>query len=294
MVFKKGSQGDGVKQIQIALGLYPDGVFGPQTENAVMVFQAKNGLFSDGIVGKKTLEMLNCNFDTDLTSVRNFGMALDIDEYYLPKGEYLNGDYKNDYIVLHHTAGGANPRAVVDCWGKDSLGKVATEFIVGGQNCNTGNTRYDGQIVRAIPEGCQGYHLGASGSSYMNTHSVGIEMCNFGYVDNGKTYTGATVNPEQIVSLNVPFRGYLHWHKYSDEQLKVVRDLLLYIADRDNIDLHDGLYKWIKSEGAIKAFDYHVDAYKGNVKGLLTHTNIRKDKFDCSPQPNLVDMIMSL
>ena len=294
MVFKKGSQGDGVKQIQIALGLYPDGVFGPQTENAVMVFQAKNGLFSDGIVGKKTLEMLNCNFDTDLTSVRNFGMALDIDEYYLPKGEYLNGDYKNDYIVLHHTAGGANPRAVVDCWGKDSLGKVATEFIVGGQNCNTGNTRYDGQIVRAFPEGCQGYHLGASGSSYMNTHSVGIEMCNFGYVDNGKTYTGATVNPEQIVSLNVPFRGYLHWHKYSDEQLKVVRDLLLYIADRDNIDLHEGLYKWIKSEGAIKAFDYHVDAYKGNVKGLLTHTNIRKDKFDCSPQPNLVDMIMSL
>lgn len=294
MVFKKGSQGDGVKQIQIALGLYPDGVFGPQTENAVMVFQAKNGLFSDGVVGKKTLEILNCNFDTDLTSVRNFGMALDIDEYYLPKGEYLNGDYKNDYIVLHHTAGGANPRAVVDCWGKDSLGKVATEFIVGGQNCNTGNTRYDGQIVRAFPEGCQGYHLGASGSSYMNTHSVGIEMCNFGYVDNGKTYTGATVNPEQIVSLNVPFRGYLHWHKYSDEQLKVVRDLLLYIADRDNIDLHEGLYKWIKSEGAIKAFDYHVDAYKGNVKGLLTHTNIRKDKFDCSPQPNLVDMIMSL
>ena len=294
MVFKKGSQGDGVKQIQIALGLYPDGVFGPQTENAVMVFQAKNGLFSDGIVGKKTLEMLNCNFDTDLTSVRNFGMALDIDEYYLPKGEYLNGDYKNDYIVLHHTAGGANPRAVVDCWGKDSLGKVATEFIVGGQNCNTGNTRYDGQIVRAFPEGCQGYHLGASGSSYMNTHSVGIEMCNFGYVDNGKTYTGATVNPEQIVSLNVPFRGYLHWHKYSDEQLKVVRDLLLYIADRDNIDLHEGLYKWIKSEGAIKAFDYHVDAYKGNVKGLLTHTNIRKDKYDCSPQPNLVDMILSL
>ena len=294
MVFKRGSQGDGVKQIQIALGLYPDGVFGPQTENAVMVFQAKNGLFSDGVVGKKTLEMLNCNFDTDLTSVRNFGMTLDIDEYYLPKGEYLNGDYKNDYIVLHHTAGGANPRAVVDCWGKDSLGKVATEFIVGGQNCNTGNTRYDGQIVRAFPEGCQGYHLGSSGSSYMNTHSVGIEMCNFGYVDNGKTYTGATVNPEQIVSLNAPFRGYLHWHKYSDEQIKTVRDLLLYIADRDNIDLHEGLYKWIKSEGAIKAFDYHVDAYKGNVKGLLTHTNIRKDKFDCSPQPNLVDMIMSL
>ena len=86
-------------------------------------------------------------------------------------------------------AGGANPRSVVDYWEK-ILGKVATEFVVGGQNC-TGNTKYDGQIVEHFPEGCQGYHIGSSGSSYMNTHSVGIEICNFGYVKNGKTYTGA-------------------------------------------------------------------------------------------------------
>ena len=294
MVFKKGSRGDEVKQIQLALGLKADGIFGTQTENAVKKFQKENGLYADGIVGKKTLNALNINFDTDLSIIKPFKIELDIDEYYLPKGEYLNGNYKNDYIILHHTAGGANPKSVVDYWGRDSLGKVATEFVVGGQNCNTGNTKYDGQIVRSFPEGCQGYHIGTSGSSYMNTHSVGIEMCNFGYVDNGKTYTGATVNKDQIVSLSSPFRGYLNWHKYSDEQIKAVRNLLLYIANRDNIDLHEGLYKWIKSEGAIKAFDYHIDAYKGNVKGLLTHTNIRKDKFDCSPQPNLVDMIMTL
>ena len=294
MVFKKGSTGEHVKQIQNALGIKVDGIFGPQTENAVMLFQAKNGLFVDGIVGKKTLKVLNLNFDTDLSIIKPPSIELDIDEYYLPNGEFLIGDYKNDYIILHHTAGGANPRLVVDYWGKDSLGRVASEFIVGGQNCNTGDAKYDGQIVRAFPEGCQAYHIGTSGSSHMNIHAVGIEMCNFGYVDNGKTYTGVSVLPEQIISLSEPYKGYLHWHKYSDEQIKVVRELLLYIANRDNIDLHEGLYKWIKIEGAIKAFDYHEDAYKGNVKGLLTHTNIRKDKFDCSPQPNLVDMIMSL
>jgi hypothetical protein len=294
MEFKKGSRGDEVKQIQSALGLNADGIFGTQTENAVKKFQKENGLYVDGIVGKKTLNALNINFDTDLSIINSFKIELDIDEYHLPKGEYLNGNYKNDYIILHHTAGGANPRSVVDYWGRDSLGKVATEFVVGGQNCNTGSTKYDGQIVRSFPEGCQGYHIGTSGSSYMNTHSVGIEMCNFGYVNKGKTYTGTTVCSDQIVSLSYPFKGYLNWHKYSDEQIKAVRNLLLYIANRDNIDLHEGLYKWIKKEGVIKAFDYHIDAYKGNVKGLLTHTNIRKDKFDCSPQPNLVDMIMSL
>ena len=293
MVYKKGSRGDEVKQIQLALGLKADGIFGVQTENAVKKFQKDNGLYADGIVGKKTLNALNINFDTDLSIIiKPFDFY--IDEYHLPEGEYLNGNYKNDYIILHHTAGGANPKSVVDYWCKDSLGRVATEFVVGGQNCNTGNTKYDGQIVRSFPEGCQGYHIGTSGSSYMNTHSVGIEICNFGYINKGKTYTGANVNPNQIVSLSEPFKGFSLWHRYSDEQIRAVKELLLYISNRDNIDLHEGLYKWIKTEGAIKAFDFHIDAYNGNVKGLLTHTNIRKDKFDCSPQPNLVDMIMSL
>ena len=292
MVFKKGSRGDEVKQIQIALGINADGIFGYQTESAVVKFQKENGLYADGIVGKKTLNALNINFDTDLTIIKPFD--LDIDEYYLPKGEYIDGNYKNDYIILHHTAGGANPRAVIDYWGKDSLGRVATEFVIGGQNCRTGNAKYDGQIVRAFPEGCQAYHIGASGSSYMNTHSVGIEMCNFGYVRNGKTYTGTSVDPTQTISLGAMFKGYSRWHKYSDAQIQAVRDLLLYVANRDNIDLHEGLYKWIKAEGPIKAFDFHTDAYNGKVKGLLTHTSIRKDKCDCCPQPNLIDMILSL
>jgi flagellar assembly factor FliW len=294
MVFKKGSRGDKVKQIQIALGLEADGIFGIKTESAVIEFQKENGLYPDGIVGEKTMDVLNVNFDTDLFIINPFDLNFNIDEYYLPKWEYLDGNYKNDYIVLHHTAGGANPRSVVDCWSKDSIGKVATEFVVGGQNCKNGSAKYDGQIVRTFPEGCQGYHIGKSGSTYMNTHSVGIEICNFGYIKDGKTYTGTVADSNQIITLESPFKGFLNWHKYSDEQINAVRDLLLYISNRDNIDLHEGLYRWINEEGVMKAFDFHMDAYEGNVKGLLTHTNIRKDKFDCSPQPNLVDMIMTL
>ena len=292
MVFKRGSIGNEVRQIQSALGIKVDGIFGSKTEEAVIKFQKENGLYPDGKVGKKTLKALNINFDSDLSIINPFD--IDICEYHLPKGEYLKGSYKNDYIILHHTAGGANPKSVVDYWAKDSLGRVATEFVIGGQDCKTNNTKYDGQIVRAFPEGCQAYHIGISGSTYMNKHSVGIEICNFGYLENCKTYTGSIANPEQIVSLNEPFKGYLNWHKYSDEQIKSVRYLLSYIANRDNIDLHEGLYKWIKEEGAIKAFDFHTDAYNGKIKGLLTHANIRKDKYDCCPQPNLVDMILSL
>ena len=293
-VYKRGSIGEQVKQIQKALGIKADGIFGKETEDAVKKFQGENYLTADGKVGPKTMKILMEKMDTDLSVIIKPKESLDIKDYYLPKREYINGKYNNDYIVLHHTAGYDNPKAVVDCWAKDSLGRVATEFVIGGQRCTDGRSIYDGQIVRTYPEGNQGYHIGTSGSSYMNIHSVGIELCNMGWVKNGKTYTGSLVRPDQIVSLKEPFRGYINWHKYTTKQIEVLRDLLLYVANRDNIDLHTGIYKWIKTEGAMKAFDFHQDAYSGKVKGLITHANIRKSKSDVSPQPELIDMILTL
>ena len=293
-VYKRGSIGEQVKQIQKALGLKADGVFGRATEDAVKNFQRANGLTADGKVGPKTLEKLMEQMDTDLSTVIKPTNLLEIKEYHLPKTEYVNGKYKNDYIILHHTAGHDDPKAVIDCWSRDALGRVATEFVIGGKRCTDGRSIYDGMIVRSYPEGNQAYHIGASGSSYMNIHSVGIEMCNIGWVKGGKAYQGSFVQSNQIVTLKEPFRGYLSWQKYTDKQLQSLHDLLLYIAKRDNIDLHTGIYRWIKLEGAAKAFDFHQDAYNGKVKGLITHANIRKDKYDMAPQPNLVDMILTL
>jgi len=46
--------GEAVKEIQQALGVPVDGLFGPRTEQAVKEFQAANGLDADGIVGPRT------------------------------------------------------------------------------------------------------------------------------------------------------------------------------------------------------------------------------------------------
>lgn len=58
MTYKRGSTGEMVRQIQKALHLYPDGIFGALTEERVKQFQKEKGLFVDGIVGPATLAKL--------------------------------------------------------------------------------------------------------------------------------------------------------------------------------------------------------------------------------------------
>jgi len=298
-MYKKGSLDRVmVQQIQRALNVNADGIYGLKTETAVRNFQSNEGLVADGIVGPKTLEALGV-LDTDKKQVLSYKTetGLHIIKHHLPKTEYIQNEEPilNDYLFLHHTAGWNNPYNCIDGWGRDSRGRIATEFVIGGQNIKDGDKRYDGEVLQAFPESCQGWHLGATGSYYMNRHSVGIELCSFGYLDDeGRTYTGSAADISQIVELDKPFKDRTLWHKYSDAQLKALRKLILHVANRDNIDICNGLQKWIESMGPVKAFDFQQNAYEGNVKGLLTHTNVRIDKTDCFPQQELVDMILSL
>lgn len=50
----KGSRGTAVAEVQQALHVSADGVFGPQTRSAVISFQRRDGLLVDGIVGPQT------------------------------------------------------------------------------------------------------------------------------------------------------------------------------------------------------------------------------------------------
>lgn len=57
-LYKKDSKGEVVKQIQKSLHLYPDGIFGVLTEEAVREYQYAHGLNVDGIVGPATLSSI--------------------------------------------------------------------------------------------------------------------------------------------------------------------------------------------------------------------------------------------
>lgn len=57
-VLRRGDKGSDVVALQRALGVMPDGDFGPQTDAAVRLFQADRGLVVDGIAGVMTRRSL--------------------------------------------------------------------------------------------------------------------------------------------------------------------------------------------------------------------------------------------
>ena len=304
-MLKIGSKGPDVKTLQRKLGISADGVFGPMTEKAVERFQLDKNLTVSGIVDNDMWALLfNLDYavpeeideDTDVKA-QYFTTKYDqiIHRHYLPKGEYVEGPVNNEYIFLHHTAGGSNPYRCIDHWGRDDRGRIATEFVLGGINHRNENDEYNGVMVQAFPEGAQGFHLGKTGSGYMNRHSVGLEICSMGYLDeNMKTYVGSVCVESQIIQLDEAFKGKLFWHAYSEEQIKATEKWLRYVGERDGVDIRLGLKQFIQKYGPTKGFDFIEDAYYGKVKGLLVHGNVRHGKSDCYPHPDLVDMILSL
>jgi len=293
MLLKVGSRGKQVKDLQEFLGADADGIFGKGTEAAVKEWQAANGLVADGLVGSATWDAMGLATTDDSEKTYETSNGLIVNRHFLPEGEYKSGPTNKEYIFLHHTAGWHNPYNCIDQWGRDSRGAVATEFVLGGPSVKGNSDEYDGVMVQAFPEGAYGWHLGKNGSQHMHTHSVGIEVCNFGWIKDGKTYAGTKVVDSQLVELAEPFRGFKTWHKYSDDQIEALDKWIRWMGERDGIDIRAGLPALVKEKGAA-AFEFNEDAYYGKVKGVWTHTNTRKDKFDMFPQQELLDMLASL
>lgn len=292
---KLKSRGRTVALLQELLGITQDGIFGPNTEEAVKNFQKEKGLVVDGIMGPNSWKHLLSDVEEKSFTTPQ---GQTIFPHYLDPGQYRTEVGAPRQIFLHHTAGWENPFAVIDDWNRRP-GRVATEFVIGGKKVTDGSNEHDGVVLQAFPKGCNGFHVGIKARTknemIMNLQSIGIELASFGYLtDDNRTYVGHSADIHQIVKLRTPFRGYKKWHKYSSAQIESLRLLLLYLSERDNIDIQEGLPHFIRKYGPASAFEYKIAAAKGDVRGILSHSNVRKDKFDCSPQPELVDMLLNL
>ena len=167
-LYKLGSKGVVVKQIQQALHLYPDGIFGVNTQAVVKKWQAENGLRADGVVGPATLAKLlplrlkaskrtitdivvHCTAtrawqDFDVDDIRRMHKAqgwADIGYHYLVK---LDGTIQQgrdvDIIGAHVSGHNAHSIGVVYVGGLDNQGK-AKDTRTENQKCALLNLMMD-------------------------------------------------------------------------------------------------------------------------------------------------------
>jgi len=93
-IIQRPNMGEEVKEIQRLLHLHVDGKFGALTQEVVRTFQSEQGLYPDGIVGPKTWEALLKQGEEEQTD--------DFIKFY--KGALTQSRRRIDYIAIHCTA----------------------------------------------------------------------------------------------------------------------------------------------------------------------------------------------
>jgi hypothetical protein len=207
----------------------------------------------------------------------------------LPTTQYYNEETPKRQIFIHHTAGHSNPYNDIHGWAQTPA-RIATAFIIGGQSKVPAQNLYDGKILQTYSSKNWAYHLGLKNNpNKLDKFSIGIELCNFGHVikrPDGKfqTYVGSFLHPDQVIDLGYKYKGYQFYQLYTDAQIESLRELLDYLCTTWNIP---------RQFKGMEMFNVDKRALAGE-PGIWTHTSVRADKNDCSPQPKLIKMLKEL
>jgi N-acetyl-anhydromuramyl-L-alanine amidase AmpD len=210
--------------------------------------------------------------------------------------QYVREETQKNTIYVHHTAGNANPYGVLRWW-EETPERVGTSFVIGGKPTRSSDEWKDGDLIQGFSTKFWAYHLGlkqenmppgSERSKILNSQSIGIEICNWGYLEHrdGKffTYVNSVIPEEDVIELEEPYRGHLYWHKYTDAQLTTLKRLITYLTIKYDIPQ---TYK------GDRMFELDMRAFEGE-PGIWTHTSVRVDKTDCSPQPDLIKVLKEI
>lgn len=193
--------------------------------------------------------------------------------------KYYKKQYSKQQIVLHHTVSGESIRGDLITW-KKYQSHIATCIIIGR----------DGTINQLFSSKYWGYHLGA-GKSSLDKHSIGVELDNWGQLEerDGKLYTiYNSIVDVSIVHYPTGFRGEQIFEAYTVDQIRSLGELLLFWNKRYYISLKYNEDMWDVSERALRG-----------TPGVFTHVSYRpwpstKSKWDCHPDKNLISMLKTI
>ncbi len=180
-IYKIGSKGDGVGEIQMALRLAGydvkiDSDYGAKTEAAVKAFQRSRGIGTDGIVGPKTLALLR-----DVLSIgqqQSVG-GLTITPGYIYQHVTRCANRPIRYIAIHYTAGRTSRRGqAMQTRGVFLQRSASADFVVDDDTIVQVNPNLRNYYCWAVGD-AKNKWTGGGGlyGQATNRNTVSIEMC---------------------------------------------------------------------------------------------------------------------
>lgn len=221
---KIGSKGDEVVLLQKKLGIEADGIFGKNTEKAVIAFQKahpKECGEADGIVGAKTWAALGLT--SEATTTTN-SKCVDPSVVYAPLKSCITKSPNRTikYIAIHYTAGASSApgRAVgmKSSWEKTK--RASADFGVDDKNMVQFNPDLKNYNCWSVGDAKK--TAGGGGQLYgkaTNKNTISIEICS----NLKKGYNASKVNHEG-------------WY-YTEEALNNAIKLTKILMKKFNIDL---------------------------------------------------------
>ncbi|AVQ98039.1 hypothetical protein OBCHQ24_02960 [Oceanobacillus iheyensis] len=317
---RSGDSGDAVRLLQQALvdnNFYPDasapnngvdGIYGPNTKDAVRRYQIMNGLTVDGIAGPQTLASLGLNGGSSGGSSGNGGDSgedggLDfsgghfkdftVTQSFIPQWHYNRPGYGMNprYITVHETANKA---------------PGATAFMHANyvRNPNTQESWHftvddSGIVYQHLPLNETGFHAG-DGAGDGNRNSIGIELCVNSSGDFSKTRKNAATLIRSLMNdFVIPIENVVphnHWKRkncpanllyqfgrFQDQIMdSTPPDIKSYEVTSPFADVSEWYSSRDKEKGTTISFDTAYDVKIGPLSGQLTGAIIFGD-------PNKVD-----
>jgi hypothetical protein len=209
-----------------------------------------------------------------------------------PPYQYYRVQHPKNQIVLHHTVSPVGVDGDL-AWWRQTTARIGTSIIIA----------HDGTPFQCFSSKYWAHHLGIkrrllkkhhfadykSRNVRLNQHSIGVEIDSAGGLTlrNGRWVSvfGRFLPSNRVQKYSQGFRGFYGFEKYTNKQIKTLRELLVFWRDNSYTDI---------------PFDYHEEIWDvwdtalSGEPGLYTHVSYRPDKSDCHPQPELVRMLKSL
>lgn len=165
ITMRKGATGQSVRELQTMLGIVVDGVFGPDTYNAVVYYQMAHNLVADGIVGEQTWHMLTSH---------------SVPIVYKPLSVHITPCRNRPirYIAIHYTAGSnSRPGRALSVFDTFSSRPASADYCVDDRDIVRFNPDIRNNYCWAVGDVKSNNNGGTLYGVATNVNTISIEVC---------------------------------------------------------------------------------------------------------------------